>query len=406
MHLKYTHILFFGLILLSSFTLIKQSETALDIKLLTAQTEFKVGSDIELKFSVSQNAKPLLYCSNSYGSTVIDPIIENNVVKYKIPPNINSKIGIVNWKLIKNNSTMLSGQFHLNPKQEVATMETYIGPPSIEAGGIDFTMLVVIPTDSLDNPLAENTLVTAKHQFLSTEDNEAIFTKNLISYKNIYSQKESGRMLVSSESLTVNSKEFTVTVFPAIPADFTVLAKRPHDYADGNQITIFETSIIKDKQGNIVIDGTYVNFFVTNEKGNVLKTSGTTINGTAIAKMIHPDYETKWTIKAYVEGMAESNTIAIDYKKVIHDFEVDFSKNNRAITIGPLQSFMKQMIPDGLQVKLLVYKNDKLIEALSKTTIDGYVLFNLKSDLFKNDKYNIVIKTAGIEKKYNSKALW
>ena len=126
-------------------------------------------------------------------------------------------------------------------------------------------MLVVIPTDSLDNPVPTKTLVSAKYQFLTSEEKENIFTKHLIAFKNINSKKESGRMLVSSESLGVNSKEFTINVTAAIPTDFKISAKRPHKYADGNQVTTFLPSTIKDQHNNVVSDGTYVTFFIKNK---------------------------------------------------------------------------------------------------------------------------------------------
>ena len=404
MHIKQTYLFLLALILLSAFTVMQTSKTSNEFELLTTQTEFEAGSEIVLKFSSSEAIKPFLYCSNSYGSTLVTPFFESNTLNYSIPVSISNKIGVVNWKLF-HDKTSQSGKFIINPKQEVAKMETYIGPPSIEAGGTDYTMLVVIPTDSLDNPLTENTLVNAKHQFLATEQNDQIFTKNLIAYRNLYSKKESGRMLVSSESSGTNSKEFTINVSPAIPTDFTISAKRPHEYADGNQITTFSTSVIKDKQNNLVSDGTYVTLFITNNNGNILKTSGTTIKGVATAKMIHPDFEDSWDVKAYIDGMAESNTITVNYKQVITDFNVTFSKNNRVITVGPLQSFMKQMIPDGLQVTLQIYKDNSLIKTYTKTSFDGFVNFNLKSAIFKSDSYKLLVKTAGIEKIFNNKTL-
>ncbi len=401
----HTYISFFLIVLMSCYTTGQNNEVTTDFSLETTQTEFEVGNLIELKFSTSREVTPLLYCSSSYGSTLITPTYKNKQLSYKIPSSVSNKIGVVRWKLIFE-KTSLSGTFIIKPKEEVSSIETYIGPPSIEAGGKDYTMLVVIPTDSLDNPLSENTLVQAKHQFLNSEINDEIYTKNLIAYKNIYSQKESGRILVSSESLETNSKEFSITVFPAIPIDFKISASRPHDYADGNQITTFNTSTIIDKQNNIVSDGTYVTFFITNEKGNVLKTEGSTINGIATSKMIHPDYETQWSIKAYVDGIAESDVITLNYKQVIKDFDVVFSENNREIIIGPLQSFMKQIIPDGMQVKLLIYKNNSLFKTETKTSFEGLVTFYLKPDVYTKDTYTIVVKTAGIEKTLNSKTLW
>ncbi|WP_282148263.1 hypothetical protein [Algibacter lectus] len=403
MQLKRTYLFILGLILLSSFTSI-HSNTA-SIKLLTSQTDYIVGTNVVLEFSTTDAVQPMLYCSNSYGSTLISPTLENKKLRYQIPANIYKKVGVVNWSLIYKSNT-LSGVFHMVPKPEVATMETYIGPPSIEAGGKDYTMLVIIPTDSLDNPVPKNTSVNAKHQFLASEEVDNIVTNNLIAFKNIYSKKESGRMLISSECLNINSKEFTINVMPAVPVDFEISAHRPHNYADGNQVTTFSTTIIKDKQDNVVSDGTFVIFYITNKSGNILKTSGTTLDGIATAKIIHPDYGDNWSIKAYVEGMSESNTITIAYTQVIEDFIVEFSKDGRDINVGPLQSFMQQMIPDGLQVKLLVYKNDILLEKYTKTSVDGYAHFYLKSDIFKPDNYNIKIQTAGLEKTFNNTKLW
>ncbi|MDN3667398.1 hypothetical protein ACFFU1_10645 [Algibacter miyuki] len=405
MHFKHTYIFVIGLILLSSFAVAQKSESTIPIALQTTQTDFEVGNAIVLKFTASEGKKPLLYCSNSYGSTLVSAELKDNFIQYKIPKNITNKIGVVNWKLI-DEANAISGQFNINPKAEVATMETYIGPPSIEAGGTDYTMLVVIPTDSLDNPVPTNTKVNAKFQFLDSEENDDIFTNNLIAWRNINSKRESGRMLVSSESLGINSKEFTINVWAAIPTDFKISAKRPHNYADGNQVTTFNTSVLKDKQDNVVSDGTFVTFFITNDHGNILKTTGTTIDGVAHSKIIHPDFKDNWSIKAYVDGMAESNTITLNYESVIEDFDVAFANKNREILVGPLQSFMEQMIPDGLHVKLSIYKDNVLIDNIIKTSFNGYVTFNLKPAVYQNDTYSFSVETAGINKTFNNKKLW
>ena len=405
MLLKRTYIFVLGLILLSSFAIVQHNDATNPIQLVTTQTDYNVGKPIVLKFTASEGEKPLLYCSNSYGSTLVSAIAEGGMLQYIIPENIIKKIGVVNWTVLDKNKSA-AGKFNIIPKAEVATMETYIGPPSIEAGGTDYTMLVVIPTDSLDNPLPTNTKVNARFQFLASEENDDIFTNNLIAWRNINSKRESGRMLVSSESLGINSKEFTINVWAAIPTDFKISAKRPHNYADGNQVTTFNTSVIKDKQDNVVSDGTFVTFFITNDHGNILKTTGTTIEGVAHSKIIHPDFKDNWSIKAYVDGMAESDTIALSYQSVIEDFDVAFANKNREILVGPLQSFMEQMIPDGLHVKLLIYKDNVLIDTIIKTSFNGYVTFNLKPAVYQNDTYSFSVETAGINKTFNNKKLW
>ncbi len=369
-------------------------------QLLTTQTKFEAGSDIVLKFSADNDSKPNLYLSNSYGSIILKPIIKRSFLSYLIPKSFGNKTGMIHWELLSD--IPLSGKLNIYSKQEVVTMESYLGPPSIEAGGIDYTMLVVIPTDTYDNPLKDSTQVSVKHQFLTNESHDTIYMKNGISYKNIYSETKTGRILISSECLGKNSKEYDVNVLPAIPTNFTITYNRNHEYADGNQITNFSTTIIKDRYDNIVSDGTYVDFFINNASNHVLKTSGSTINGIATAKMIHPDHQDIWEIKAFIEGMAESDSISLVYKQAVLDFQVDFSENHRTLTIGPLKSFMNQMIPDGLEVKLHVYQNDIKIKTLYKSSFEGYTSFKLNLDSFPKNTYTFKIETAGIEKTYQN----
>ena len=398
---KFTYLFVFSFVLLTSFTALQNKED--NIKLLTTQTDFEVGSSVILKFS-SSTTKPVLYCSNSYGSTLVNPIFEDDILQYHIPQHMSNKIGVINWQLLIDDQS-ISGQINMKPKAEVATMETYIGPPSIEAGETDYSMVVVIPTDSRDNPIPENSLVQVKHQFLDSEQTDQVFTKNLIAFKNISSYKGSGRILVASSAMNTNSKEFTIDVTAAIPTNFNIAYNRPHQYADGNQITTFSTSIIKDRQNNVVSDATYVLFLIEDDKRNILRTSGTTINGVASAKMIHPDKASNWTVKAFVEGMAESNAISLNYKQVVEDFTVNFSEDGRTITVGPIKSFMQQLIPDGLQVKLKVYANETLMESEMKTSHNGFVTFKLKPETINKGIYNIVVEAAGINKS-NTQNIW
>ncbi|MFT4645302.1 MAG: hypothetical protein ACI8ZX_001718, partial [Planctomycetota bacterium] len=328
-----------------------------------------------------------------------------NKTIFKIPSYISNKKGVLTWEVL-NTEIPCFGQLLITSKEEPTSLETYLGPPSIEAGNTDFTMLVVIATDNLDNPLKQNTEVVIQHQFLSSIKKERVFTTNLIAYQNIFSPLKSGRMILSTKCLGLNSKEYDVNILPAIGLNFEILSKRNHEYADGNQITTFYTSIIKDKNNNPVSDGTFVYFFITNKKGNILKTSGTTLNGMADAQILHPEWEDNWKVKAYIIGISESNSIEIKFKKVIKKFAVIFSDNNRTVTVGPLKSFMDQMIPDGLQVNLAIYKRDELLNTLFEKSKDGYVVFNLNSNIYKNGNYALKITSAGITETFQTVRLW
>ncbi|MFP4844937.1 hypothetical protein [Winogradskyella sp. PE311] len=399
MTLKNLYISLFSIIALATTLVISKTQEAEKYVFISNQTNSIAGDSLELKFSSEGNTDASLYCSNSYGSILLNPIVQNNILSFNIPSDISNKSGVLNWKLIAEGSEV-NGQIYIKPKAYIKSIESYLGPPSIEAGGTDYTMLVVIPTDDLDNALVDGTDVSIKHQFLSNRTTSDVQTKNGFGYKNIYSERKSGRILINSECLDLNSKEYDVNVMPAIPTNFKIEADRIHNYADGNQIATFKTTIIKDRYDNIVSDGTFVTFFITNKDGYKAKTSGLTINGMATAKMIHPDHEDQWTIKAYVEGMANSDTINLEYKQAIADFDIVFSKDNRTITVGPLKSFMSQRTPDGLEIKLSILKDGLLEEQFIESSLNGLASFHLNTDRFPKGIYNLKLHVAGITKTF------
>ena len=397
---NYFYISLFSLVLLGSILWHNKAYNS-NLQLETLQTEFVSGDTVRLVFGNAEVNNISLYCSNSYGSIVIQSKKENDKISFTIPDHISKKSGTLNWQII-GNSNPLRGTLFIKPQPSIKSTESYIGPPSIEAGGTDYSMLVVIPTDKYDNPLIDSTKVEVKHQFLQNEVVDDVFTKHGIAYKNIYSYEKNGRILLSSTCLGLNSKEYDISIMPAIPTEFTITANRIHEYADGNQITTFKTSQIRDRYDNIVSDGTFVTFFITDQNGNKTTTSGSTINGIATAKMLHPDRKSKWRVKAYIEGMANSNSISLVYKQAVSDFEVEFSENNRIISVGPLQSFMNQRVPDGLEVTLKVYRNNTLDAELLERSYLGYASFKLNPDRYPNGNYSLIIETAGLTKSFNN----
>ena len=405
MNLKNNLFLVCSLFVMLSITAQKTMPKKHDLIRIPLDTLFVAGSTIRLQFEGNTAITYQMYCANSYGSTLIESQRQGSRISFQIPNHLSIKSGILNWRVV-GTKQKLFGTLNIVPKENPSSLETYIGPPSIEAGGIDYSILVVIPTDNLDNPLKQNTVVSIQQQFLASERNNLVFTKNLIAFKYIYAPIKSGRMLLSSESLGLNSKEYDVNVMPAIATNFTIYSQRNHTYADGNQITTFTSSVIKDKNNNTISDGNFVYFFITNKVGALLKTYGTTIAGVATAKIIHPDYEEDWSVKAFVLGMAESNTLKVKYKKVVENFEVTFLKNNRKITVGPIKSFMDQLIPDGLQVKISIYKNKKFLHEIIKSSREGFVTFELNQSIYKNGNYDLRISTAKVRKLFQSTALW
>jgi len=359
------------------------------------QYQFVAGDEVILRFDLNIPSRTRLYLYSSYGAT----LLVSDTGDFEVPKFITKTKGMINYVLLNADRTLFEGKLWIAANtSEKIRLESYIGPPSIIAGGEEYTMPVVIPTDMYDNPLPDSTSVTIRHQFMQFEKEKIVHTKDIIAWNNIHSYSSSGRLLIASEVRETSSKEFSIDVFPSLAQDFEITSNRKHAYADGNQITEFVTSTLRDSYGNTVSDGTIVQFVIQDTTGMRLQTQASTINGRAMGKILHPDNASVWKVKGVIPGIAESNELQIDYKPVISDFEIQFTNNNRNLTIGPLLSFMKQRIPDGALVSLKIFQENKLLETKIETSFNGNVKFFLEEGFYDPGMYDIEIEALGVHK--------
>ena len=382
------------------FTFLR-SDAKIFFKKVASSEHFSAGSPISLTFmSNAANEKPQLFILHSYGKTVLEATVQGKSYLFTIPKNFCDKTGIVSWYLLLENKTIQQGDFEIEPNDKLKTiLENYSGPRTILAGGEEFTMIVTIPTDAYDNPKKDQTNVIVKHQFLENIQTVTLKTNYFITWYNIYSPTKSGKLLVSSECDKIATKEIETEIYPNIPTDFKINYSRNHAFADGNHFTKFSTSILKDEFKNTISDGTMVTFIIKTKNDYVLKTFGATIDGIASATLLHPDHAEKYSVQGFVTGIAQSNVLTIPYYPVTTNFTYQFTNHNRTINVGPLKSFMNQLIPDGIKVELKIFTNHKLLVTLQEETSNGMATFELIEEFFDQKKYRFEITTMGITKK-------
>jgi len=368
--------------------------------LLTKQTDYNAGDNITLSFKNNQNTASVLVLKNALGSSILEPVLKDDVMEFQIPSSYSQKAGLCHWQLVTSQDKPISGTLQITAKTEKTTLiESYLGPRTITAGNNDYSMFVIVPTDMYDNTFANGTEVTVKHQFNDTIPQNKIEIKNLIAWTRIRATEKAGKILVTASCNNTNSKELTTLVYPANAVDFGISSKRDHQYADGNQIITFFSSVITDQFNNTISDGTLVSFLIEDKAGNLLQTSGTTLNGIANAKLLHPSQEETWKVTAYITGIAKSNTITIDFEAAVKDYTITFSEDNRTVFVGPIKSFMNQDIPDGLEIQLVIYDSqNQLLETKINTSRNGVAKFELSPDFFANGPYHLKINSAGISK--------
>ena len=80
-----------------------------------------------------------MHLHSSFGSIILEPEFKTEqILEYKIPEFISRKAGQIVWYFIHGDKIEKRGVITVLPVRKVAEIETYMGPPDIIAGGIDF----------------------------------------------------------------------------------------------------------------------------------------------------------------------------------------------------------------------------------------------------------------------------
>lgn len=252
---------------------------------------------------------------NDYGNTVLSPTKsgDDNFL-FSIPSQFARISGISRYTLTNYGHIVESGKLLIKPKSHTVLLETYCGPPYVVASETDFSMLVVIPNDEYDNP-------NTTGYFSAEYNNDIEFTTyipngELLAFNKIFSRTKKGKILTKAFTDSVQSKTLDLSILANNPEDFTISYSRNTPYADGKELTTLKTSLLKDIYGNIIENGTMINFYLTTADSTHLKVYGKVTNGIATADFVHPTEEMEYTVQAFIENFAASDTLKIKYKKV------------------------------------------------------------------------------------------
>ncbi|MFT7442922.1 MAG: hypothetical protein ACI9Q3_001299, partial [Maribacter sp.] len=120
---KLFFLLLFQLIVVS---LIAQENTIdSNIDLFSGKNEFVAGDKIILKTNIKDKKNIQLFCSNSYGSSIVEPLLLNGKLTFEIPSFLAQKKGILSWKALIKNQT-ISGNIRILAIKKPVVIESYL----------------------------------------------------------------------------------------------------------------------------------------------------------------------------------------------------------------------------------------------------------------------------------------
>ncbi|PCE62517.1 hypothetical protein [Sediminicola luteus] len=365
---------------------------------LQGKTSYLAGDPINMAFEGEPRDSLRLWVDNVWGSTVLTSIDSLRPI-FSLPEVLRNKSGYVSWALLIGRKKLLHGGLTIEPAQINKTMmETYMGPPSIFNHKNDKGMFVAFPQDVYGNPVRDASEVWVNKEMGDRKETEVFKTEHMIVYDYIYPGTKPGKIFVSAQFNDQVSKEMVTYILPTYPTDFTIDSQRVHDFADGNQMVTLNTSIIRDRYGNTVADGTLVRFHIAASSGGEIQTVGQTLNGVARGMVLHPEQPEIWQVSAIIPKRAFSNTIRLGFKAAVLDFDIRFEPQENLVVLGPIKGYMQQLVPDGLSVSLTILDpKGKRLHHQFATTQNGFGKIYLPSFL-QGAEGRIQAKVSGITK--------
>jgi len=182
-----------------------------------------------------------------------------------------------------------------------------------------------------------------------------VLVEYLLAWDRIWSNTTAGRTAISVSSGKAYGPEADLLEVPGWPDSIRVTVHPPSIAADGRQLLMLRTNVLRDAFGNILPDGTQVTFTVVSTENTPEMIPGFTINGVAEVPLQAASKPGQSKALASVFGVtSEPATVTFTTGPVAGRIQletrVDHDKDAVVMTAGPLLGPMKQHVPDGTEV--------------------------------------------------------
>jgi len=270
----------------------------------------------------------------------------------RVPPANGPESGIVRLSALQGMRAGIA-EIEVIPGPAVDPHDLYLGPRTVIADGIDFTMIVAIPEDRYGNPVATGTDVSflVTRPDLTTEVDERT-TEHLLSYDRITSRTVAGRTRVAVGVDGATGREMTFLEVAGLPDPFTVQLIDPIVPADGASVVRVRTDPLTDEFGNVLPDGTDVILDVRGATGR-RRLKGETIKGIAEFSVEAPSAPGEVELAATASGRI-GETIVVEFANAIRDLPVATSAHQDGIelSIGPVITTRGSYVAEGTQARI------------------------------------------------------
>jgi hypothetical protein len=280
-----------------------------------------------------------------------------------------------------------------------------VGPRNIAADGEAEAMAVVLPADQYGNPAEAGAPVTFRVRMPSSAnaaenpvDTYAALSDGIVAYSRIRSRLRAGTLAVSATAGNAYSPERSLEAVPGLPARLEVIAHTAEGVADGRTLFDVQTNQLLDANGNIILDGTLVQFIVLSKDGAKRVLAAQTIAGRASLAIQAPLDPMTMTVAAVLAGV-QSPAVTIEFLRPNRTQQLPVTINATdgifEIRVGPVLGDVQQYIPDGTPALLRVRALGQAEVRRTGETRFGYATFTFVEEELAPATYAVVASVAG-----------
>jgi hypothetical protein len=229
------------------------------------------------------------------------------------------------------------------------------GPRSMIADGQDTTMVVALVRDQFGNAVVDGTeLDILARRPDGTVDVLRANVEHLLAHVRLVSGTSSGRTtlrVAAPEGATGPEVEVLEVAGP--PVAFGLVVADGAAPADGRTLVEIATDQLRDRFGNVVVDGTVV-VFRTDGPTGVGSLNALTIDGRASVRLEAPDRPGVVSVSAHV-GPVFSTVVNIAFEPDVTEFDVSVERVAAGVRVdvGPVTTSLGGFVPDGTEVEVL-----------------------------------------------------
>lgn len=362
---------------------------------VSAPDQITAGESFDIKiYKASELTKVII--TSVLGSDILESIhADDHATTYLVTPDMTHNSGVLKWTAI-DGADIISGIINILPQNQTNDIEVYIGPTTMTAGTPRSAMTTAVLTDTYDNILPDGSTTTITTSQSGNPKLHPLKTEDGIAYLYHDAPTKSGNIFTSVTAGNTSSEEYSYQVNAAHADEIIIKAIQQHPYADGSTPLTISTDKITDIYGNVVDNGTLVSFIARDHRGYHSTAQGYTVDGIATGVLVHPSSETTWTVVGQLSGLS-SNTISLVFATAVESLPLSLSSTGH-FTVGPLISYMGQLIPEGLPIKIQVYQADEKIYDntiyTQKGKVDLYLNHVITQEL--NDDITVKVSGAGL----------